>query len=246
MHADLPAAPGALPPSPISLRCVVAHNTLRVPLLDARVRRTHSRSPVPGGYVSIKVAALSRSVATALHLAGVRALARVRPHVRGKGPALSRSVATALRLAGVRALARVRPHVRGKVTARRRRVATALLLARELALTHLKRECGPTCRSGAAAAAPGAAADARAPPQTRSTYILAGLTAADVTQGRLFILQICINNGFLSCDSGRFSRRAPRSLFCGPRVAAAAAASSPGSCAAAGILLCHLHLYWLL
>ena len=51
MHADLPAAPGALPPSPISLRCVLAHNTLRVPLLDARVWRTHSRSPVPGGYV---------------------------------------------------------------------------------------------------------------------------------------------------------------------------------------------------
>ncbi len=50
MHTDLPAAPGALPPSPISLRCVLAHNTLRVPLLDARVR-THSRSPVPGGYV---------------------------------------------------------------------------------------------------------------------------------------------------------------------------------------------------
>ena len=51
MHVEYPAAPGALPPSPISLRCVLAHNTLRVPLLDARVRRTHSRSPVPGGSV---------------------------------------------------------------------------------------------------------------------------------------------------------------------------------------------------
>ena len=129
-----------------------------------------------GGHVPIKVAAPSRSVATALHLAGVRALARVRAdvliqiaaHRRSIATALHlagvrtlarvragmfcevaarcRSVATALHLAGVRALARVRPYVRGKVTARRRRVATALLLARELALTHLKRECGPTCR----------------------------------------------------------------------------------------------------
>ncbi len=63
-----------------------------------------------------KMGSLSRSVATALHLAGVRALARMRPYVR-----MSRSVATALHLAGVRAvlraLARVCPHVRGKVIA---------------------------------------------------------------------------------------------------------------------------------
>jgi hypothetical protein len=51
MHLEFPAAPGALPPSPISLRCVLAHNTQRVPLLDARVWRTHSGSPVQGGYM---------------------------------------------------------------------------------------------------------------------------------------------------------------------------------------------------
>ena len=85
------------------------HNTLRMPPLDACERRTHSRTPMPVGYMLLKSAALSRSVATALHLAGVRALARVRPHVARQVNALRRSVATALHLAGVRALARVRP-----------------------------------------------------------------------------------------------------------------------------------------
>ena len=57
-----------------------------------------------GGHVPIKVAAPSRSVATALHLAGVRALARVRADVRIQIAALCRSVATALHLARERAL----------------------------------------------------------------------------------------------------------------------------------------------
>ena len=60
-------------------------------------------------------------------------------NVPGKIRSPSRSVATALLLAGVRALARVRAHVHGKVSALSRCVAAALLLARELALTHLKR-----------------------------------------------------------------------------------------------------------
>ncbi len=51
MHLEFPAAPSALPPSPISQRCVLEHNTQRVPLLDARVWRTHSGSPVQGGYM---------------------------------------------------------------------------------------------------------------------------------------------------------------------------------------------------
>ena len=44
MHLEFPAAPSALPPSPISLRCVLAHNTLRVPLLDARVTSRRARA----------------------------------------------------------------------------------------------------------------------------------------------------------------------------------------------------------
>ena len=64
-------------------------------------------------------------------------------NVPGKLESRGRSVATALHLAGVRALARVRPHVHGKVTALSRSVATALLLARELALTHLQARALP-------------------------------------------------------------------------------------------------------
>ena len=108
----------------------------------ARRRRPRARATcffaMPRADVPRQLAALCRSVATALRLAGVRALARVRPYMRIQVAALCRSVATALHLAGVRALARVRPHVRGKVIALCRRVATALLLARERALAHLE------------------------------------------------------------------------------------------------------------
>ena len=99
---------------------------------------------VTGNNVPGKMGSPSRSVATALHLAGVRALARVRAGMVCEGTARCRSVATALHLAGVRALARVRPYVRVKVTARCRRVATALLLAPERALAHLEARALPS------------------------------------------------------------------------------------------------------
>ena len=60
-------------------------------------------------------------VATALHLAGVRALASVRAGVQRELAALCRSVATTLHLAGVRALARAREAVRLQGAALRRR-----------------------------------------------------------------------------------------------------------------------------
>ncbi len=63
---------------------------------------------MPPATVRNEVVALRRSVATALYLAGVGALARVRAGVHHEGAALRRSVATALLLAGVGALARVR------------------------------------------------------------------------------------------------------------------------------------------
>ena len=55
-----------------------------------------------------ELSALRRSVDTALHLAGIRALARVRAGVPYELAALRRSVATALHLAGIGALARAR------------------------------------------------------------------------------------------------------------------------------------------
>ena len=79
---------------------------------------------MPPAAVFYKVAARTRSVATALHLAGIRALAGVCAGVHHKVVALCRSEATALHLAGIGALARVRAGVPLEMSALRSSVAT--------------------------------------------------------------------------------------------------------------------------
>ena len=83
---------------------------------------------MPRADVPRQRAALCRSVATALHLAGVRALARVRADVCLQDVSMRRSVATALHLAGVRALARVRTDVRLQVAVAAATAAAGLLV----------------------------------------------------------------------------------------------------------------------
>ena len=81
---------------------------------------------MPPAAVFYKVAARTRSVATALHLAGIRTLARVRAGVHHQCAVYLRSEATALNLAGIRALARVHAGVRNEAAALLRGVATPL------------------------------------------------------------------------------------------------------------------------